>query len=67
MRIAAISDLHVDINRDYPVLESLRDEVERSGASCLIVAGDISEDFRIVKDKMRALEDVLSPLCSRKP
>ena len=29
MRIAAISDLHVDINRDYPVLESLRDEVDR--------------------------------------
>ena len=25
MRIAAISDLHIDINRDYPVFESLRD------------------------------------------
>lgn len=60
MRIAAISDLHIDINRDYPVLECLRDEVERSGASCLIIAGDISEDFRIVKDKMRALEDSAS-------
>ena len=57
MKIAAISDLHLDINRDYPVLEALRDEVEESGASYLLVAGDVSEDFRLTGDKMRKLDE----------
>ena len=57
MKIAAISDLHLDINRDYPVMEMLRDEVEESGASYLLVAGDVSEDFRLTGDKMRKLDE----------
>lgn len=57
MRIAAISDLHLDINRDYPVLDRLKEMVEKEGASYLLIAGDIYEDFRMIIREMKALEN----------
>ena len=57
MKIAAVSDLHLDINRNYPVLKLLRDEVEQSGASYLLVAGDITEDFHLASATMKELDE----------
>ena len=54
MKIAAISDLHLDINRDYPVLEALRDEVEESGASYLLVYIYLID--RCLADSRKSLE-----------
>ena len=57
MKIAAVSDLHLDINRNYPVLRVLKDEVEQSGASYLLVAGDITEDFHLASAMMKELDE----------
>lgn len=57
VKIAAISDLHLDINKDYPVLDVLKEEVEKENADYLIIAGDIYEDFRNVIGEMRMLEN----------
>ncbi len=56
MKIAAISDIHLDINKDYDVLGAIRSEVESTGSDVLIVAGDIAEDFRVVQKSMEDLE-----------
>lgn len=42
MKIAVISDIHLDINKDYPVLEVLCDTVLKKDCQGLILAGDIS-------------------------
>ncbi len=46
MKIAAISDLHLDINRDFDVLGKLVEILNGVSAGMLLAAGDISEDFR---------------------
>lgn len=60
MRIALISDLHIDINGDYPVLEATAAEVSARGADVLIIAGDISENPVKTQAAMERL-DALSP------
>ena len=44
MKLAAIADLHVDINKSYPVLECLAGYLKDEGADGVLIAGDISED-----------------------
>lgn len=46
MRIAYISDIHLDVSIHYPVLETLGEVVREQGADLLVIAGDISEDYR---------------------
>lgn len=43
MKIAVISDIHLDINKDYPILEVMCDTVEKKDCQGLILAGDISD------------------------
>lgn len=43
MKIALISDIHIDINKDYPVLETVAEAAVLKGADVLVIAGDISE------------------------
>ena len=43
MKIAVISDIHVDINREYPVVDCLAFYVKEQHADLLLVAGDLSE------------------------
>lgn len=56
MKIAVISDLHIDINRDYPVMECLADIVKEEKAELLLIAGDISEHADESIDAIRYLE-----------
>lgn len=46
MRIAVVSDLHVDVNAGYPVDKALAEVLSASSADMLLIAGDISECFR---------------------
>lgn len=43
MKTAVISDIHVDINREYPVVDCLASYVKEQHADLLLVAGDLSE------------------------
>lgn len=46
MRCGFISDIHIDINKEYPVLENLVAISKEKKCDILIVAGDIAEDYR---------------------
>ncbi len=59
MRIALISDLHVDINEKYPVTELTAEAAEGLSADMLIVAGDISETPERTLSEMKKLAGLL--------
>lgn len=42
MKIGAISDIHLDVNEGYPVIEAICDRIRAEKLDCLLVAGDIS-------------------------
>lgn len=56
MRIGVISDIHVDINRDYDIYGALTEAVRGQGADLLVIAGDISEN----SDELLAFMDRLN-------
>lgn len=42
MRLGSISDIHLDVNKQYPIVELLAEEIERRKVQGIILAGDIS-------------------------
>ncbi len=56
MKIGLISDLHIDINKDFPVLELTAAEAERQNADVLVIAGDISETQEQTLQAMETLQ-----------
>ncbi len=58
MRIAAISDLHLDINRRFPVVDTLSKILDEEKADVLLIAGDIEEDFREVIKRVKDIEKI---------
>ncbi len=44
MKIGVISDIHIDVNRDFPISDLLAEAAQRKELSCLAIAGDISND-----------------------
>lgn len=44
MRVAVVSDIHVDINKDYPVTEFLHQILQEKEVDALLIAGDITSD-----------------------
>lgn len=42
MKSAVISDIHVDINKDYEVIEAISEYVQEHGIELLLIAGDIA-------------------------
>ncbi|WP_352397854.1 metallophosphoesterase family protein [[Clostridium] aminophilum] len=59
MKIAMISDLHTDINEEYPVVELTAARAKELKADVLLVAGDISEDPDRTVREMRRLAEIL--------
>lgn len=45
MKIAFISDIHLNISAEHPVLETLSSIVRDSKADVLVIAGDIAENY----------------------
>lgn len=56
MKLALIADLHLDINKEYPVREILAAILKEKEADGLIVAGDISEDSGMTMREAEKLE-----------
>lgn len=55
MRLGFISDIHVDINRkngEDIVLKPLAEETLRQGLDCLVIAGDISSDYKLTLESI---------------
>ncbi|MFB0919086.1 MAG: metallophosphoesterase [Clostridiaceae bacterium] len=44
MKLAFISDLHLDLNKKYPVLDMVVETAEEKKADVLVIAGDLSND-----------------------
>lgn len=46
MSFAVISDIHIDVNKDYDVVNQMIESVRKSGATACLIAGDISNDYK---------------------
>lgn len=46
MKIGIISDIHLDVNKNFPVLLTLVDLCNEKKIDRLVVAGDISSDYK---------------------
>ena len=58
MRVGLISDLHIDINKDYPIVELTAETAAEQMTDVLVIAGDISET------QNQTLQAIERPLCS---
>lgn len=56
IRTLCISDIHVDINRSYPVMEALAEYAIQKEAECILIAGDICEDVYKVREHVQWLK-----------
>lgn len=57
IKTLCISDIHVDINREHPVMETLADYAMQKEAKCILIAGDICEDVYKVMEQIRWLKE----------
>ena len=55
MKFAVISDLHLDINKEYPVLDRLAEMAAAVRADGILIAGDITEH---VSESISAMEQL---------
>jgi len=58
MKLGVISDLHVDVNKAYPIAELLAQQATQQQLDILLLAGDISNDYTTTLaflDRMAAL------------
>lgn len=46
MKIAVLSDIHIDYNRKYEVTRNLIEYLKENNCSAIIIAGDISSDYK---------------------
>ncbi len=59
MKIAVISDLHIDINKKHKVVEELIHFCKEKEVEMLLIAGDISEQARVTIETVKTLKDRL--------
>ena len=59
MLYAVISDIHIDINKEYDVINPLIHRISQSSASALLIAGDISDDYKITIDTVAFIKKQL--------
>ncbi len=57
MKIGIISDIHVDRNRGFPILELLAKKVTEKRLDCLLIAGDISDAQSVTLAFIDSLRD----------
>ena len=56
MKAVILSDIHVDINRDYPVAKELARFAKEQNAQLVIIAGDVSESQQETLDTLERVE-----------
>ena len=59
MKIGFISDLHTDVNREYPVMDTLAQAAMQQDLDVLAIAGDISESPETTLREVEKLAVVL--------
>lgn len=57
MRTAVISDIHVDINKEYDVVEALKEYVKEQEVELLLIAGDISNNAKQTMEIAEQIEN----------
>lgn len=57
MKLAAISDIHLDVNQSYPVLGCLAELLRSEHADAVIIAGDITEHAQTSIEAVCRLEE----------
>jgi len=55
MKIGVISDIHIDVNKDYQVLETLAEAIRQKELHCLVIAGDVSNNADMTIDFIQKL------------
>ena len=58
MKTAVLSDIHVDINREYPVAREFARYIKEQGARLAIIAGDVSESQQETLDTLNTIEQL---------
>lgn len=59
MKLAIISDLHIDINKNHKVMEELIKLCKKKNAEMLLIAGDISEQAEVTMASIQSLKEAL--------
>lgn len=59
MRLGIISDIHLDINKDYNVLEEIVHQSNNQNIDHLLIAGDITNDYQ---STIKAVDTMVSKL-----
>ncbi|UCF97846.1 MAG: metallophosphoesterase family protein [Spirochaetaceae bacterium] len=57
MRIGILSDIHVDLNGGQPVIEALLATIHRRGVETMVIAGDVSSDYRLTLESLDQLQE----------
>lgn len=58
MKTVFLSDIHVDINRDYPVAQELARYAKEQEARLVVIAGDVSENQQETLDTLNQVEQL---------
>ena len=58
MKTVFLSDIHVDINRDYPVAQELARFAKEQEARLVVIAGDVSENQQETLDTLNQIEQL---------
>lgn len=57
MRTSVVSDIHIDINEDYPVVEELLNYQREHEVTHLLIAGDISSDPEMTRKTVQEIRE----------
>lgn len=57
MRTLCISDIHIDVNRAYPVLGELASFARERQAECILLAGDVSGNIFTTMEAVKQLKE----------
>jgi len=57
MKIGILSDIHVDLNGGLTVVDALVDAMRRHAVEAMLIAGDVSSDYRLTLETLKRLQD----------
>lgn len=57
MRIGVLSDIHVDLGDGQAIVDGLLQAMRRREVGAMLIAGDVSSDYRLTLETLRQLQD----------
>lgn len=58
MKIGFISDIHIDVNKDYNIIDEMSEHIKKENVDVVVIAGDISENAETTIESMQKLENL---------